>query len=1066
MPNNDLTLALTIKTLVEGSPNVKALSDELKKLGIVAGQPVADPTAKMRPQVQKTTGVVSDLSAELARLASAGSIALFVRESLAAMTKAEAGFKGLESVSNYVGVSLKDSWAVVTRFTADGLVSMTDASKALQNLLSRGYDISQAENTLNRLKDSAAFNRQASLSLSEAVVSATEGLKNENSILVDNAGVTKNVSKMWEDYAKKIGVGVQTLSQAQKIQAEYDGIMHETEAQLGNAAKAADGYQGSIAKLGQSFDKLKASFGGDLAEGAGFLSDVLRGVVGLAQEAGVELNKMGIEVSYFFQQIQAIKDNHSFSALLAEWQRNYAVMEEMEAKVEERYRDGLTPAMQDAAQAAAKSGLAVASAAKQSADAETRIATAMQANAEKLKLITTQVDAQYARQNVIIANALQTRLAVIDASNANETVREQQKAEAEAQADQAKLAALRVYQSERLAAINDAYNKELIANAQSESQKKQISLESIAARKDAYGDLAKAYQSVVDAIQGQWMREMDLYRKGTQSIEELGRAHEAQVLEISRSAMSERDKLKSEEKERDDAIAKLKAEQAKGEKADLNEVNRLYDVASKLVQNVSAEKAKGYQTESDKAYEAKKAVNTINGLWTDQEKVLKEINAQHKDNADKLTPSLNDAKTKLSEINGQLETLDKQFAQAKQLKIEVDKDSFDAAKKALGDLTATETKTIVVKTVAAGSEAAAAAPTAPAPDRGKDEQNSILADNSGITVDAEGHRWGGLIRALASGGRLPGYGGGDKIPLLGEGGEFMVRKESVQKYGVPLFEALNAGKFASGGMVGDGQSQAYGAEFKTLLDSLMSPIEETAGLNAWNMDFNAQPVMARMKTRIDSFINAAPASVQQSLRDMLNNAMQGRIAGVLMGEKSLIAEQHRPGSAETASAQAGTGEKMIGVFRSMMAGGAGINRDAINRQIDVMTNHGKTMPAAGQAWLDMAMQAVAAAKESPPNPLFAKGGADAGTQLQQALQQAVGAATMPGGEPPFANPSNPPLQKVGRGDFTGGGFPSSGVPLQPIQINSPQSGKAATVYGAPSDHKELVDLLKFHAMTT
>ncbi len=1040
MPNNDLTLALTIKTLVEGSPNVKALSDELKKLGIVAGQPVADPTAKMRPQVQKTTGVVSDLSAELARLASAGSIALFVRESLAAMTKAEAGFKGLESVSKYVGVSLKDSWAVVTRFTADGLVSMTDASKALQNLLSRGYDISQAENTLNRLKDSAAFNRQASLSLSEAVVSATEGLKNENSILVDNAGVTKNVSKMWEDYAKKIGVGVQTLSQAQKIQAEYDGIMHETEAQLGNAAKAADGYQGSIAKLGQSFDKLKASFGGDLAEGAGFLSDVLRGVVGLAQEAGVELNKMGIEVSYFFQQIQAIKDNHSFSALLAEWQRNYAVMEEMEERVEERYRDGLTPAMQDAAQAAAKSGLAVASAAKQAADAETRIATAMQANAEKLKLITIQVDAQYARQNVVIANALQTRLAAIDASNANETVREQQKSQAEAQADQAKLAALRVYQSERLSAINDAYNKELIANAQSESQKKQISLESIAARKDAYGDLAKAYQSVVDAIQGQWMREMDLYRKGTQSIEELGRAHEAQVLEISRSAMSERDKLKSEEKERDEAIAKLKAEQAKGEKADLNEVNRLYDVASKLVQNVSAEKAKGYQTESDKAYEAKKAVNTINGLWTDQEKVLKEINAQHKENADKLTPSLNDAKTKLSEINGQLETLDKQFAQAKQLKIEVDKDSFDAAKKALGDLTATETKTIVVKTVAAGSEAAAAAP---APVGGNDQ--TAAPDQ---TAPAEGHRWGGLIRALASGGRLPGYGGGDKIPLLGEGGEFMVRKESVQKYGVPLFEALNAGKFGSGGMVGDDNSQAYQAEFKMLLDSLMSPIEDNAEFNAVIPGFNALPGIQVIKNRLDSFINAAPASVRQSLKDSLNTALQGRIAGTLMGEKSFVAQQHRPGSPEAASGgNPAEGEKAIGVFRSLMTPGAGINREAINRQIDLMTNNGKIMPNSGQAWLDMAMNAVAAAKPITPNPLHS-------TSSGQALVKGDGLES--------------PFEKGGQGGFYGGqpGFATSATPLQPIQINSPQSGKAATVYGSPADHKDLVDMLKFHAMTT
>ena len=152
-------------------------------------------------------------------------------------------------------------------------------------------------------------------------------------------------------------------------------------------------------------------------------------------------------------------------------------------------------------------------------------------------------------------------------------------------------------------------------------------------------------------------------------------------------------------------------------------------------------------------------------------------------------------------------------------------------------------------------------------------------------------------------------------------------------------------------------------------------------------------------------------------------------------------------SAETASAQAGTGEKMIGVFRSMMAGGAGINRDAINRQIDVMTNHGKTMPAAGQAWLDMAMNAVAAAKPITPNPLHS-------TSSGQALVKGDGL------EPPF--------EKGGQGGFYGGqpGFATSATPLQPIQINSPQSGKVATVYGAPSDHKDLVDLLKFHAMTT
>lgn len=49
---------------------------------------------------------------------------------------------------------------------------------------------------------------------------------------------------------------------------------------------------------------------------------------------------------------------------------------------------------------------------------------------------------------------------------------------------------------------------------------------------------------------------------------------------------------------------------------------------------------------------------------------------------------------------------------------------------------------------------------------------------------------GGLIYK-ASGGKLPGYGGGDRVRAVLEAGEFVVRKEAVRKYGVPVLNALN-----------------------------------------------------------------------------------------------------------------------------------------------------------------------------------------------------------------------------------------------------------------------------------
>ena len=49
---------------------------------------------------------------------------------------------------------------------------------------------------------------------------------------------------------------------------------------------------------------------------------------------------------------------------------------------------------------------------------------------------------------------------------------------------------------------------------------------------------------------------------------------------------------------------------------------------------------------------------------------------------------------------------------------------------------------------------------------------------------------------MARGGRLPGWGGGDRIRALLEAGEFVIRKEAVKRYGTGLFEMLNSLKLS------------------------------------------------------------------------------------------------------------------------------------------------------------------------------------------------------------------------------------------------------------------------------
>lgn len=82
----------------------------------------------------------------------------------------------------------------INEYVSDGLVPLNNAVASYKNLTLRGYNSEQIEKTMMALKNSATFARQSTYTLGEAVQTATEGLKNENSVLVDNARSDKKCS--------------------------------------------------------------------------------------------------------------------------------------------------------------------------------------------------------------------------------------------------------------------------------------------------------------------------------------------------------------------------------------------------------------------------------------------------------------------------------------------------------------------------------------------------------------------------------------------------------------------------------------------------------------------------------------------------------------------------------------------------------------------------------------------------------------------------------------------------------------------------------------------------------
>lgn len=176
-------------------------------------------------------------------------IVLAIRGAIEAANEYSSAMVGLKSLAEGTGQDFGDLQAAAEDLASDGLMTVADAAASLKNLLARGFSADEAVDMLERLKDAAAFGRQSSLSLGEAVRSASEGIKNENSILVDNAGVTKNVAVMWEEYAATIGKSAANLTQAERRQAEYNGIMAETAYQVGDAARYAEEFAGKQAAL-------------------------------------------------------------------------------------------------------------------------------------------------------------------------------------------------------------------------------------------------------------------------------------------------------------------------------------------------------------------------------------------------------------------------------------------------------------------------------------------------------------------------------------------------------------------------------------------------------------------------------------------------------------------------------------------------------------------------------------------------------------------------------------------------------------------------------------------------
>lgn len=193
-------------------------------------------------------------SLQLAALGAAATLALtqvvtWLDKAVDAAVRNQNALMGLSSVAKGTGNDMGAATKAAQQLASDGLMPVSDAATGLKNLLASGFSLPEAVRLLQAFKDSAAFGRQGALDFGTAVRTATEGIKNGNSILVDNAGVTKNISVMLKEQGKSVNDVMNITSDASVRQALYNGILKETQHQMGDAQKLSESFGGAQSRM-------------------------------------------------------------------------------------------------------------------------------------------------------------------------------------------------------------------------------------------------------------------------------------------------------------------------------------------------------------------------------------------------------------------------------------------------------------------------------------------------------------------------------------------------------------------------------------------------------------------------------------------------------------------------------------------------------------------------------------------------------------------------------------------------------------------------------------------------
>lgn len=231
-------------------------------------------TGDLKSSVSSLSSFVTKAAATMGIAMGGAALVNGIKSAVTASNQLTNALLGLTTVARAMGQDVDKAKQAAMDLAKDGLMSVSDAAEGLKNLLATGFSLPEAINLMNTFKDAAAFNRQGTLAFGEAIVGATQGIKNQNSIMVDNVGITKNLSVIMKEAGLSVEDMGNVTSDASVRQKLYNGLLKEGSIFQGDAGRAAGTLSGKLAQVGTASFNLKAAIGDALAPVVSWFADM------------------------------------------------------------------------------------------------------------------------------------------------------------------------------------------------------------------------------------------------------------------------------------------------------------------------------------------------------------------------------------------------------------------------------------------------------------------------------------------------------------------------------------------------------------------------------------------------------------------------------------------------------------------------------------------------------------------------------------------------------------------------------------------------------------------------